>query len=311
MNTYNNTDLSIMKITDWFYFVFIVFIFVFLHVGTMMIEQLLDTKTDWGKHKCNPVVMMFSGMFGVDAKANMNECIRMEHNKNMQNSLSGFTQGLSSVASGFTKNIEKLANTRSRLKFMGFANITNFLNIGRQFNAVSFQGQIVMAKLQDTFNKIMGISSGFLYMVDSGHMTYKSLYNGPLGNTFRFLEDQVACFHPETMIELENGTAKQIQYVRIGDKLKNGVKVIATMIIEGNKNNSHINPYYRMYSKQLQTYIYVTGSHHVMKDKHDITVNRHPHAEKMENLETDTFSCLITEDHYIPIGEYLFMDWET
>jgi len=39
-------------------------------------------------------------------------------------------------------------------------------------------------------------------------------------------------------------------------------------------------------------------------------VNIHPDAKKVD-LESDTFSCLITEDHYIPIGEYMFLDWET
>lgn len=298
-----------MRISDWLYFVFIVVIFILLFIGNTFMNQMLDMKLNWGKHKCNPTTMLFAGILGMDSKSNMNECIREEQNKNMKESLGGLTSGLSSVASGFSKNIQKLADTRSRLKMMGFANISNFINIGKQFNAVSFQAQIIMAKLQDTFNKIMGISSGFLYMVDAGNMTYKSLYNGTLGDTFRFLENQVACFHPETMVELDNGIAKQMRFINIGDTLKSGKKVLATMVIKGNRGDKS-NPYYKLYSRELQTNIYVTGTHHVMKDSKDITVDIHPEAEKVD-LETDLFSCLITEDHYIPIGEYVFLDWET
>lgn len=297
-----------MNIKDWIYFVIILFTFFFMHIGNVMINQLVDTKINWGKHKCNPVTILFAGLFGGNAKENMNECIREEQVKNMKNSLSGFTQGLSKVTQYVSNNIKNIANTRFKLKMMGLANITNFLNIGKQFNAVSFQAQIIMAKLQDTFNKLMGIASGFLYMVDAGHMTVKSLDNGPLGNTFRYLEDQVACFHPETIVELYGGVVKQMQHIQVGDRLKSGKIVVATMIIKGNTNNRS-NPYYELFSQQLQTSIYVTGTHHILYNEKDITINNHPDAKKVD-LVSDTFSCLITENHLIPIGEHQFMDWE-
>jgi CBS domain containing-hemolysin-like protein len=84
----------------------------------------------------------------------------------------------------------------------------------------------------------------------------------------------------------------------------NGSIVNATMQIRNEEDK-----YYRIHSKELGTDILVTGSHYI-KDS-----NRYMRVEKFkESRSTDTFdtvvSCIITNDHKIPVGEYTFWDWE-
>ncbi len=84
--------------------------------------------------------------------------------------------------------------------------------------------------------------------------------------------------------------------VKIGDVLINESKVRATMQIQTSQDD----PFYRIYSEDIQDYIYVTGSHHI-KD-----------GDKCEKLDTvdNEVSCFVTSDHMIPVGEFTFWDWE-
>ena len=60
-----------------------------------------------------------------------------------------------------------------------------------------------------------------------------------------------------------------------------------------------------------QKEIFVTGSHYLFCDKERkfVMVKDHPDAILTEEKE-DTFSCLITDNHTIPLGGYMFWDWE-
>ena len=74
---------------------------------------------------------------------------------------------------------------------------------------------------------------------------------------------------------------------------------------------------YKIYSKKLKDYIYVTGSHHILEninnDKYNldnyIFVKEYKDAVQT-NITNDLYYCLVTDKHIIPIGEYIFWDWE-
>ena len=79
------------------------------------------------------------------------------------------------------------------------------------------------------------------------------------------------------------------------------------------------NPFYKIWSEKLNSYIYVTGEHKIFS-KSEI-------SEKTNNLDNyvdvkdydksiktdiydDELACLITNNHQIPVGEFIFWDWE-
>ena len=74
---------------------------------------------------------------------------------------------------------------------------------------------------------------------------------------------------------------------------------------------------YKIYSNTLNDYIYVTGSHHILEninnDKYNldnyIFVNEFKNAIPTD-ISNDTYYCLVTSNHNIPVGEYIFWDWE-
>ena len=92
------------------------------------------------------------------------------------------------------------------------------------------------------------------------------------------------------------------------DYLENDIDVIATLKIKN--QNPENNPYYKIWSDKLQSYIYVTATHKILDPKQGfIPVETYSRATKTD-IKSDVLYCLITENHQIPIGEYTFWDWE-
>ena len=96
-----------------------------------------------------------------------------------------------------------------------------------------------------------------------------------------------------------------MQDIMVGDILENESEVIGVLRLKGGV------PYYRIWSKILNKFIYVTGTHLIKDSKTHkfIPVEKMPNAE-ITTETTPLMSCLITHDHKIPIGEYTFWDWE-
>ena len=115
------------------------------------------------------------------------------------------------------------------------------------------------------------------------------------------------CFDPDTLVKMENNELKKMKDIKIGDFLFNDIEVISTLNIKGSSDNV----FYSIYSKELDNEILVTGTHKIF----DKTQNKFIFVSDFPNAKKTIFwgpvmSCLITENNTIPIGEYLFKDWE-
>ena len=114
------------------------------------------------------------------------------------------------------------------------------------------------------------------------------------------------CFDPETPVKLKNGTIKLMKDLDLGDILVNGSIIEAVMKIDNKQNTV---PLYLI--KDEERDIYVTGSHLVLNNK----TNKFSKVENYYNAKisdkcVEWFSCLITSDHKIQIGNEVFWDWE-
>jgi hypothetical protein len=107
------------------------------------------------------------------------------------------------------------------------------------------------------------------------------------------------CFSPETLIKLQDGNEVAMKDLKLGDVLINGSIVKATMEIL-NEND----PYYK-----LPGDILVTGSHYVKDGDVFKRVKDLEKAERTDKIEKVVY-CLVTSDHKIPVGDYIFWDWE-
>lgn len=107
------------------------------------------------------------------------------------------------------------------------------------------------------------------------------------------------CFSPNTIIKLQNGESRKIHELELGDVLVNGSIVDATMKIKNRDD-----PYYKLPSDIL-----VTGSHYVKDGDTFKQVKDLPDAEATTQVDSVVY-CLVTSDHKIPVGDYIFWDWE-
>jgi len=78
-------------------------------------------------------------------------------------------------------------------------------------------------------------------------------------------------------------------------------------------DNINKEPYYLFPSGGIDgTDIYVTGSHTV-RDENEKYIHVKDHTKSIKQSHApipEWFSCLITDDHLIQIGDYVFWDWE-
>ena len=122
---------------------------------------------------------------------------------------------------------------------------------------------------------------------------------GRVGKMFRR-----RCFDPETLIKLQDGNEVAMKDLKLGDVLINGSIVNGVMNIL-----NETNPYYKIHSSELDRDIYVTGSHYIKDGNVYKAVKNFSGAEVTTKIDREV-SCLITSDHKIPVGGYIFWDWE-
>ena len=180
-----------------------------------------------------------------------------------------------------------------------------FLNILIQF-------QRLLIAMKTLVGKLFATMMVMVYLIMGSMKLGTSIWKGPIGGVLRTL-----CFKGDTKIKIKGRrNSENISDINLGDILENGSEVIGLLKLKG----SEVNPYYKIWSDDLNDYIYVTGEHRILnrndegkeednKFENFIKVIDFKKAEKTEEYD-DILYCLITDDHRIPIGEYTFWDWE-
>jgi len=174
-----------------------------------------------------------------------------------------------------------------------------FLNLVLEF-------QRITVGIKDLMGKTVGIMISLMYVMDGSFKTMNSTWNGPPGQMVRSLGK---CFHPETKLKLLNGSIKLMKDLDLGDVLENGSIVESTLKIS---NASKRDRFYKIEGAGVNGEdILVTGSHLIMDKKTQTFIQvDHYSGAVLTDIVSDYFSCLITNDHTIKIGNELFWDWE-
>ena len=301
-----------MKTSDLTTTIFIILVFIVLYVFNILSVGINKIKEDWTLYRCNPAVMPFASVFGQDTSANFTYCIQ-----NMQaNYMSYLMQPLQynlSVIGNIGSNLTKSLNDVRAF----FNNIRNFItdivkSIFAVFLNILIEFQRLTMNIKDLFNKLIGIMVTLMYTLDGSIMTMNSTWSGPPGQLVRAL-----CFHPETTVRLKDNTLVCMKDLPLNATLQNGAIVNAVMHISNlDEHGNCIESLYRLQGGEkmaddLVADVLVSGSHLV----YDPSKKAFDHVENLIQAEkTDipckVFTCLITSNHTIPIGKWIFHDWE-
>lgn len=302
-----------MNATDITLATLIILIFISLYLVNILAIGIGNVKKNWVKYRCNPGIMPFAKMFGHDPGPNFTYCIQTMQSNYMDHLLQPLQYNLNVVGSLGSNLSESVNSIRSFIS--NFRNmITDIIgNIFGVFLNLLIEIQKIIVSVKDLFKKFMGILGTLLFVLTGSFHTVNSMWAGPAGQLVRTVGK---CFHPDTLIELEDGSMKPMSEVVLGDKLKYGTEVFATMRIKNWNYDSNGNKVYDEYIYGLPSEgktgsIYVTGSHLVYnKETKEWVKVKDLYDGYKTYLKCDTLICLCTNNNLIPIDKYIFHDWD-
>jgi hypothetical protein len=287
---------------NWINFLYVNIAFAIYIAGVFYFNQLAQIKANWPLYRCNPMYMVLAD----NIEENFVYCVQT-----MQTSFMGYllqpitfiTNSLGTMLNGFMGDIQNIRAMFNKIRTF-FSSILQsifgvFLNLVIEFQRITIG-------IIDLIGKTIGIMTTLLYTIDGSIITMQSTWNGPPGQLIRTLGK---CFHPNTYIKLKDGTIKYMKDIDLGDILEDGSIVESIMKIDNKKERI---PLYKITGMGVNNEdIYVTGSHLVHDKNHGfIKTENYSKAELCEDIQTDWFSCLITDTHNIHIGKEIFWDWE-
>ena len=287
---------------NWTNFIYVNLAFAIYVSGVFYYSQLAAIKANWPLYRCNPMYMPLAD----DVETNFVYCIQ-----NMQSDFMGYllqpltfvTSSISSILGNFTNDINMVRAMFDKVRTFMSSSIQSvfgvFLNLVIEFQKITIS-------IKDLIGKTIGIMVSLMYVMDGSILTMGSTWNGPPGQMVRALGK---CFDPETKVKLQNGNIKMMKDIDLGDTLENGSIVESVMKIDNKRDPV---PFYIIKGHGVNKEdIYVTGSHLVFNDatKQFCKVEDYNNAEKTDRWDR-WFSCLITSDHKIQIGDQVFWDWE-
>ena len=179
-------------------------------------------------------------------------------------------------------------------------------NIFGVFLNILIEFQRVTINIKDIFGKVVGILATLMYTISGSIMTMQSTWKGPPGQLVKKL-----CFEPTTLVKTNRGLVA-MKDVQLGDKLKNGTIVRGVLRINNRDNDgNYIEDVYRLKGGEEKGPIFVSGSHLVYEPRLEQFIEvKEVETAQMAKFSCPEFVCLITDNHTIPIGKWLFHDWE-
>ena len=298
-----------MKSSDISLSILIIFIFILLYIFNILVVGIKNIKNNWPEYRCNPIVMPLASVFGENPIKNFTYCIQT-----MQSNYMGYLTQPIHYNMGVLGNTTNTLITSINSIRAFFNNIRGFITYIIQsvfgvFLNILIEFQAIIINIKDMFAKTIGILAALIFTLDGSIKTMSSAWNGPPGEMVRAL-----CFDPNTKLQLKDGSITSMKNIPLGSILKNGSKVRAVMSISNiDDEGNYIEDIYKIKGGENNEDILVSGSHLI----YDPIINDFIHVKYLNSnkcVKTDikcqTFSCLITSNHTIPIGKWIFHDWE-
>ena len=289
------------SIKDHGFFIYVTIFFIAGWFIFKMMTSIIDVQLNWPVYRCNPLYWIYSKNISDD----FTYCVQ-----NTQFNMMGvflepinyLIGSLASIGGEFTIALNAIRDLFSNVR----DSITKIVeNIFAVFLNVIIQFQKMTISIKDMVGKLIGVVVTMMYVLDGSIKTMHSTWNGPPGQIVKAIG---SCFHPKTNIKLKNGEIYCMEDVPLGAELEDGAKVFSVMKI-ANLNNDDL---YKVNNGVNGEPIYVTGDHFIYDKLTNkwIQVKFSEEATQQNQIKSDYFSCLITTNRNIKIGERLFWDWE-
>jgi len=282
--------------------------FVYVNLGflaqitvMMYFKSIVEIKENWPVYRCNPPYWIFSDNIAED----FTYCVQ-----NTQMNMMGYllqpmnymVSSLGSLSGMFNESINDIRNLFSFVRTFISTIIQNVFGV---FLNITVELQKSTISIKDMVGKMIGLITTIMYILDGSIKTMNSAWSGPPGQLVKAMG---SCFHPETKIKLKNGEIYSMKDLPLGAELEDGGEVFSVMKLANFKNE----PLYKIKGGVNDEDIYVTGDHFIYDKilKKWLKVKDYDNALKQDEIKSEWFSCLITTNGRIQIGNQLFWDWE-
>jgi hypothetical protein len=280
----------------WFFFITIALSIAWYFVNTAV--DIAEIKRNWPKYRCNPAVMPFAGAYGYDATENFNFCLNQIFTNQVGGVTGPFTKILTSIVGTSISFLQNLNSLRMMLAtLLGGMNkiIQEFTD---RFKLLFSQVRVSMLRMQTLFKRVFATMYSILFMGMSG-MTAGLNF----GDTFIFKFIDTFCFPPETLIDIKGYGPIPISHVNLGDVCaKTGAKVTSLYRFQADGQ-----PMVNLKGIEVST------NHFVRHEGQWIQSKDHPDAipcGDWKGGQQRPLVCLDTDTHEIPLGNYIFSDWD-
>jgi hypothetical protein len=288
---------------NWVNFIYVNIAFAIYISAVFYYSKVSEIKANWPLYRCNPMYMPLAD----NIEENFVYCVQSTQKNFMGNLLQPLTFLTGSLGTMFGGLSEEINSVRAMFYKIRTFFSTIVQSIFGVFLNLVIEFQKITIGIKDLMGKTIGIMVSLMYVMEGSVITMNSTWNGPPGQLVRSLGK---CFHPNTIIKLQDGRTKQIKDIDLGDILESGSIVESVMKIDNKRERV---PLYVIEKFGVNgENIHVTGSHLVFDKSQNkfIPVENYSRAKVDLNVSTDWFCCLITSNHKIPIGKEVFWDWE-
>jgi hypothetical protein len=291
------TEHPLWSFSNAFLFIILLsIVFVIMTWGIGNIVTIRNIKENWGEYRCNPMVMPFAGLFGVNAKENLEFCmgkIFTSHSAPYMGSIGTMFSQSSNVLQMILGSMDSLRNTIATLG--GGINVV-FQDFTDRISSFFFRLRLSAIQIKTLMGRLYAIMFSVMYMGLSGITGMTSFTN-----TFLFSFLDTFCFPGNTELIVKDKGRVPIKDVKIGDVLQPG--------------HSEVTATFQFYSKgqpmvQLGSTI-VSTNHYVFYDGKLVMAGDHPHAIRLGGWDSEEpLYCLNTSDNKIPVEYLTFLDYD-
>jgi len=271
-------------------------IFVGLITTMYSSANINEVKKNWAKYRCQPSVMPFASFYGHSTSDNFSFCM-----KNIfATYASDVTGPFSDILGLFTEVLDTLGDAmnsmRETVATMGGGINVIFQDFTDRIQFFFFQLRISAIRIKTMIGRIYALMFSVLYMGLSSMTAGTNM-----GNTVLFGFLDTFCFVPETALEVDGKGPTPICDVRIGDVLLPTRSVVTAKFHFA----AHGQP-----MVQFKNGIQVSTNHYLLHEGRWIQSVDHPDAVPTGPYKRESLFCLNTSDHQLPIGGYVFRDYD-
>jgi len=262
------------------------------------LSDISEIRNNWPKHRCKPQYMVLAGLFGKDVNENFEFCLQQK----IQDSTKGVTGPFTSGMFGFTNILSNLMESANSFRVMLATLVGGIIKIVSEFKArmTALMGRvkITAGRMKAMMYRIYGTMFGIVYM---GISALTGIQN--FGDTFIFRFLDTFCFPPEQPILLESGEEIPISDVLVNDILQGGHRVDTIYKFAATGQTM----------VELGSGTLVSSNHFVKYNGKWVMAKDHPDAKPADPWSGGPerpLICLTTHDHILPIGDYIFADYD-